>query len=168
MHFRTRTWLVVACLLCLLAAILIWRFADGTGGRQEAPPVSANNPATPQPPGATATPGGLTASATASLPTNPPVVIEPANATNRFRYRLSNTPQSVDSLARSDTGILLRNALIDSSAPLTLGIPPHLRAEGDPGSYVVQARGPITEAFRAQLLGAGLEIVSYVPNNAYR
>ena len=38
---------------------------------------------------------------------------------------------------------------------------------GDPGAYIVQARGPIDNAFRAMLASAGAEIVSYIPNNAY-
>src|SRR3989442_606329 len=35
------------------------------------------------------------------------------------------------------------------------------------GAYVVQSRGPITDAFRAQLAVAPADIVGYVPNNAY-
>ena len=46
-------------------------------------------------------------------------------------------------------------------------IPEHLRAVGDPGAYIVQARGLITEGFRAAIVAAGGEVVSYVPNNAY-
>ena len=46
-------------------------------------------------------------------------------------------------------------------------IPDHLRAQGDPGSYLVQARGPIDDAFRSLLKAAGATIVSYIPNNAY-
>src|SRR6185503_2448748 len=45
--------------------------------------------------------------------------------------------------------------------------PDHLRAQGDPGSYIVQARGALSDAFRAQLTASGAEIISYVPNNAY-
>src|SRR5207244_9597568 len=80
-------------------------------------------------------------------------------------YRLSNTAKSMDELSRMDAAILLRNAVIDTSLPVNLPIPAHLRAQGDPGSYVVQARGPLTDAYRALLRQAGAEIVSYVPNN---
>jgi subtilisin family serine protease len=69
-------------------------------------------------------------------------------------------------LLRSGRAVLLRNALIDTAlgAPR---IPEHLRAAGDPGAYVVQARGAVSEEFRAMLGAAGAEIVSYVPNNAF-
>ncbi len=42
-----------------------------------------------------------------------------------------------------------------------------MQAQGDPGAYIVQARGPINNAFRAALAAAGAQIVSYIPNNAY-
>ena len=48
-----------------------------------------------------------------------------------------------------------------------LAIPAHLRSTGDPGSYIIQARGPVTAAFRQRLQEAGAAIVSYIPNNAY-
>ncbi len=82
-------------------------------------------------------------------------------------YRLSNTSQGIDELMRVEQGILLRNALVDSRLPMNLGIPAHLRAKGDPGAYVVQARGALDEAFRGELKKAGATIVSYIPNNAY-
>ncbi|HZT21808.1 MAG TPA: LamG-like jellyroll fold domain-containing protein [Verrucomicrobiae bacterium] len=87
--------------------------------------------------------------------------------TNWFAYRLSNTPQSIGELMRDPQAILLENALIDTRRPVNFSIPPHLRASGDPGAYIVQSRGPITAAFRETLAGAGAEIVSYIPNNAY-
>ena len=70
-------------------------------------------------------------------------------------------------MQRSDTAILLENALLDTAQPATLAIPDHLRAQGDPGSYVVQARGPIDAGFRSLLKAAGASVVSYIPNNAY-
>ena len=63
--------------------------------------------------------------------------------------------------------ILLENALIDSSQPLNFSIPKNLQSQGDPGAYIVQARGPIDNAFRAMLARSGAEIVSYIPNDAY-
>ncbi len=89
------------------------------------------------------------------------------SGTNRFRYRLSNTAQTPAQMLRNEQAVLLRNALIDTSLRSGLNIPAHLRAPGDPGSYVVQARGVITEAFRKAIREAGGEVVSYVPNNAY-
>jgi subtilisin-like proprotein convertase family protein len=70
-------------------------------------------------------------------------------------------------LVRSRTAILLENALLDTAQPLALAIPGHLRAQGDPGAYVVQSRAPLDEAFRARLQAAGAVIVAYIPNQAY-
>ena len=86
--------------------------------------------------------------------------------TNRFALRLSNTTTPLRQLQRSDQAILLENALLDTTRPAP-AIPDHLRAQGDPGSYLVQARGPIDNAFRSLLQAAGATIVSYIPNNAY-
>jgi subtilisin-like proprotein convertase family protein len=84
-----------------------------------------------------------------------------------LKYRLANTPQPLRELIRSDRAVLLENALIDTARPLDFSIPDALRSQGDPGSYIVQARGPVDDAFRAELIGVGAEIVSYIPNNAY-
>jgi subtilisin-like proprotein convertase family protein len=89
------------------------------------------------------------------------------NSSSRFPYRLSNTTKTVNELAKSDTGILMVNALIDTSEGNNLAIPQHLRAPADNDSYIVQARGSIDGSFRSVLQNAGAEIVSYVPNNAY-
>src|SRR5207249_178329 len=88
-------------------------------------------------------------------------------ATIRFPYRLGNTTKSITELVHSDRALLLANAFIDTSVPRGPAIPPHLRAQGDPGSYIVQARGPVDAAFRKMLADAGATIVSYMPNNAY-
>src|ERR1043166_1285754 len=93
--------------------------------------------------------------------------------TNRFAYRLSNTTKSLSELSRSDHAILLENALFDTErrtaggAPATPAIPEKLRSHGDPGAYIVQARGPLDDTFRALLKNAGATIVSFIPNNAY-
>ncbi len=88
-------------------------------------------------------------------------------ATNRGRYQLSNVGQSIDALVRVESAVLMRNALIDTRAPLELGIPENLRAGPNPGAYIVQAIGPATAAFQKMLKDAGAEIVSYIPNNAF-
>ncbi|MBE0540346.1 MAG: S8 family serine peptidase [Verrucomicrobia bacterium] len=84
-----------------------------------------------------------------------------------FAYRLDNTARSVGELVHEDRAILLENALIDTRQPLNLVIPEHLRSTEDPGSYLVQAHGPVDDAFRAALRAAGATIVSYIPNHAY-
>jgi hypothetical protein len=86
---------------------------------------------------------------------------------NKFEHRLSNTTASVDELARSENSILLANALLDTRNPVVLNIPEHLRSKGDPGSYIVQSKGPLDDRFRRMLAAAGVTIVSYIPNNAY-
>src|SRR6202007_1648798 len=66
-------------------------------------------------------------------------------------YRLTNTTQSARALARRDHALLLANAWIDTERPVSWQIPPSLRAPRDSGSYLVQARGPVDDAFRAAL-----------------
>ena len=87
--------------------------------------------------------------------------------TNRLAFRLANTTNSLKQLTTAPHAILLANAFIDTDAQLDLKIPAHLRSAGDPGSYIVQARGLITEEFRQALAAAGAAVISYVPNNAY-
>ena len=87
--------------------------------------------------------------------------------TNRFAFRLANTAKTIGQLASDRHAILLDNALIETDAKMNLKIPAHLRAAGDPGAFIVQARGVISAAFRAALAAAGGQIVSYIPNNAY-
>ena len=57
--------------------------------------------------------------------------------------------------------------MIDTSLPLNFVFPKNLQPQGDPGAYIVQARGPIDNAFRALLAQAGATIVAYIPNDAY-
>jgi hypothetical protein len=87
--------------------------------------------------------------------------------TNKLAYRLSNTTDSIRKLEGNPHAILLANAFIDTDKPLNLKIPSHLRSTGNPGAYIVQARGATDARFREMLQGAGAEIVSYIPNNAY-
>ena len=89
-------------------------------------------------------------------------------STNPVRLAASATrSKTIGQLAGDRHAILLENALIDTGSPLNFSIPKHLRSPGDPGAYIVQARGPIDAAFRAMLAAAGAEIVSYIPNDAY-
>ena len=59
-------------------------------------------------------------------------------------YRLTNTKKTSEQLLHDDKAILLENALIETGKPLGFAIPEKLRAVGDPGSYIVQSRGPVT------------------------
>ncbi len=168
MRLRTRIWILLSVVL-FVAAALYWR---GSHQRHVDSTAANTTPAQPQP-----IPLRLT-NALANVPAQAPdaaansslnlittnVLFAPV--TNRLAYRLTNTAQPLSQLLRSDRAVLLRNALIDTALG-TPNIPDHLRAQGDPGSYIVQARGAVTDEFRAQLAGAGAEIISYVPNNAY-
>jgi subtilisin family serine protease/subtilisin-like proprotein convertase family protein len=102
-----------------------------------------------------------------SPPTTPSVTQHATRNANPFALRLSNTPTPLGQLVHSPTAILLENALLDTSQPIALSIPDHLRARGDPGAYVVQARELLDAVFRARLQAAGAAIVAYIPNQAY-
>ena len=102
-----------------------------------------------------------------NLNTTPGKASTNAAPASRFANRLSNTTKTMRQLVRSGKAILLENALMDTAQPLALSIPDHLRSQGDPGSYIVQSRSALDDAFRAALKEAGATIVSYIPNNAY-
>lgn len=161
MQFRTRTWFIIS-LLFFVAAAVFWQLGERKLARDKAAKSAVSGPAS--------------AGATAGSPlTNAPVVpaavtnasVLATNASDPLRFRLSNTTLTERQLLDRDPALLLMNAVVDTASPVNLPIPAHLRAQGDPGSYVVQSRGPLTDAFRAALKQAGAEIVSYVPNNAY-
>lgn len=157
MPLRTRTWFIISA-LCFLAAAIFWQLAERK---------SARDKATRQDAAATNAPASLGTPAAPAIPTAATNAAAGAATNDPLRFRLSNTTKDVDELRRSDQALLLRNAHIDSSVPVNLPIPPHLRSQGEPGSYVVQASGPLTDAYRAALRQAGAEVVAYVPNNAY-
>ena len=173
MRWRPFTWLLLSVFF-FVAAAYFWRLGDEWAAKKARPAGSA---ATNQPgakplakPAAQATAFPiLSQSGNLNTPPLPPKGSVPLNPTNtaRFVNRLSNTTKTVGQLMRSDNAILLQNALIDTAQPTSLGIPEHLRAQGDPGSYIVQSRRALDEDFRALLNEAGAQIVSYIPNNAY-
>ena len=157
--FRRPILWFVALLLCVLGAWCLWHRGDRPQARMIVP--AAQSPATP-------------ATATSAAPTNSPsqptasVKNTVAGKANRVaQYRLSNTTTPLNDLLRRDSALLLENARIDTANPLDLNIPAHLRAQGDPGAYIIQARGPIDDNFRATLRDAGVTLVSFIPNNAW-
>jgi subtilisin family serine protease/subtilisin-like proprotein convertase family protein len=95
-----------------------------------------------------------------------PVAQKPKAAEAKLAFQLSNTLKPMRELIRSDSALLLENALIDTANPTELAIPSHLKSQGDPGSYIVQSRGVITPGYRDLLARSGAAIVSYIPNNA--
>src|SRR5712692_390495 len=168
MHRKIRFWILL-CLLAILAAGGGWRFLR-----------PSRRAASTQPSTQIATAGPLKGLGAGQVAPNAPLLVTGANlpaaaVTNAaakaykspLTNRLSNTSKPIAELMRDDRAVLLRNALIDTSVAAGLPIPAHLRADGDPGSYVVQSRTPLDDAFRAQLKAAGASIISYIPNNAY-
>jgi len=165
-------WLLLG--VCLLAAaILFWQFGNhraASNTASSAPP--SNNPSQPQKTGAS-TLAGQSPSVPFQLLSQPGAVrakqagVAAQKRADRLKYRLSNSSQTAGQLARNGKAILLENALIDTAKPFSLSIPTSLGAQGDPGTYIVQAGGPLDAAFRARLKEVGATIVAYIPNNAY-
>jgi subtilisin-like proprotein convertase family protein len=155
--------------MCFAAAYYFWRLGDQWAAKRTAAPASQSShpsPVTRHP--SPALPIQLLSQAgTLNVPPVPEASTQPATRnTNHLALRLSNTTKPLKQLMRSDRALLLENALLDTAQPGP-SIPDHLRAQGDPGSYLVQARGPIDNAFRSLLKAAGATVVSYIPNNAY-
>jgi subtilisin family serine protease/subtilisin-like proprotein convertase family protein len=170
MRFNSRIWYLLSVLL-FVAAVWFWlrgneEVARRDSAKKSAPVQNSNLPplkstgAVPQAQTTPSTAQQASASAISGRAAAPPP------SQSRFPYRLRNTDQSLDQLGLSDTAVLLDNAFIDTASATPLVIPEHLRTEGDPGSYVVQTRGPMNSAFHRRLQEAGAEFVSYIPNNA--
>ena len=152
---QRRIWiLTVACLLAVGGAWLFWPHAPGVAVSASVAPAARLVH-----PGAAPIQFALSAATTNAHS----AVVK----TNPFAYRLSNTTKTVGELTVAPHAILLENALIDTAANRALDLPAHLRATAEPGAYIVQARGLVDGPFRAVLAGAGAQIVSYIPNNAY-
>ena len=166
MRSRPSFWILL-CLLLLAGAWFFWPAGDRPAITSVAPQTAAS------PKKSAGTPDFATVRSASTAPllfaagNNATNAAAAVTKTNPFPYRLSNTQKSLNELMGDRKAILLENALVDTEQPTALPIPEHLRAEGDPGSYIVQARGPLNNAFRAKLKEAGATIVSYIPNNAY-
>jgi subtilisin family serine protease/subtilisin-like proprotein convertase family protein len=157
--FRRPTISFVVLLVCLLGAGLAWhRLTRKPAVRspQSAAPAVAVVVQPAAPPAPVLLPGRDAA-------TNNSAAAQHARVAP---YRLSNTRTPLNQLLRSDSAVLLENARLDTTQP-PAQIPEHLRARGDAGTYIVQSRGPVDDAFRARLHAAGATLVSYIPNNAW-
>jgi subtilisin-like proprotein convertase family protein len=171
MRWRAWIWLCVS-LACFLGAAYFWRLADEWEAQKAAnrPQQKTNSPAvdTPKPPTHAQLLPNPILSSPGNLNYQPPLA---AARTNRpaspFAYRLSNTTRTIGELARNEHSILLQNALFDTTRSNSLPIPDSLRAQKDPGAYIVQSRGPLDDSFRSALKAAGATVVTYIPNNAY-
>src|ERR1017187_6895764 len=171
MRSRPLAWLLLS-MVFFAGAFYFWRLGDKWAARRSTTPVTqAQHPTSNiQHPTSTGFPSPiplLSQAGTLNVPPPEPFATQHATRnTNRFALRLSNTSTPLRQLQRSGQAILLENALLDTAQPIP-AIPDHLRAQGDPGSYLVQSRGPINDAFRSLLQAAGATVVSYIPNNAY-
>ena len=103
----------------------------------------------------------------AKLPAAVSVSSEVKPETDSFPYRLTNTKSPIGKLVRNEKAVLLRNAFIDTSLDTSFEIPESLLAEDNPETYIAQAKGPVTAAFRRHIAATGGRIISYIPNNAY-
>src|ERR1051326_5244062 len=146
MRWRPLTWFLLSVFF-FVAAVFFWRLGDEWAAKKAS---SSTGQATNQPlsPGAVAKP--LAQTMPIRLITQPGNLnaLESAPSTNsnradRFAHRLSNTTKPFRELIRNDKAIVLQNALIDTAQTTPLSIPEHLRAQGDPGSYVVQWHGSL-------------------------
>src|ERR1035441_2607165 len=167
MRPRPLAWLLLS-VLCFAGAFYFWRLGDQWAAKKApASPPQAHAPAlthhasriTPAPP----LPLMSQAATLNSPPATEPDTQHATRTTNRFALRLSNTTTPMAQLQRDDHALLLENALLDTTRPVP-SIPDHLRSQGDPGSYLVQSRGPITDAFRSLLQAAGGTADSHFPS----
>ncbi|MGD0251350.1 MAG: S8 family serine peptidase [Verrucomicrobiota bacterium] len=162
---RSRPWIwILLCLLLATGAWLLWLHGNGRDVRPARPHETVAPAVRPHLPSG---PAVAQAKPFTILSTNHVQAVAVAARTNQFAWRLSNTTKPIGELMGDPHAILLANALIDTSAKLDLSIPKQLQAPGEPGAYIVQANGPIDNAFRAMLARSGAQIVSYIPNNAY-
>lgn len=177
MRLRSRTWLLIS-VLSLIGAGVFWRLGEQRLANRNSRPPAAVNPA----PGSVPAPTNAAVTSTPTPSFEPvhapaiPAALRPAEtnaaqrvaaATEFSRLRLRNTTRPDEELVRDDRALLLRNALIDTGAGVDLPIPPHLRAEAEPGAFIVQLKGPVTPAFHRAVEQAGANSVSYLPNNAF-
>ena len=166
---KSRNWFLTGLLLLLGAALLLREGERRRVREQAAAGTNAAAPATGLWERFTRLPAVLTGRRPAAAPA--PVAstahVKALSDDPRLPFRVRNTAMPDAELFRSETAVLLRNALVETREPVRLNIPPHLRAQADPGSWLVQARGSIDGKFREVLRGAGAEVVSYVPNNTY-
>ncbi|MGV3771501.1 MAG: S8 family serine peptidase [Verrucomicrobiales bacterium] len=184
MRFSPKTWSLLSIML-FIAAAFFWMKGDELEERRRSnkQPSPAVEPAEPgaSPQGSNSTVGNIdllstkgNPSALAHLGSGAPVARPNTSVAagqppvdKAYPHRLRNTDLPVEELARKESGLLLANALVDTREGAALEIPQHLKAEGDPRSYIVQWDGPVDNDFRQLLANAKAEIVSYVPNNAF-
>ena len=151
---KNRQTLSAVLLTALIAALAYVGISRGPVARQASPAGLALGQAPTPPPARLAKPPAV------ALPV-------PVAANDPFPFRLKNTDAPIGELVRNETAVLLRNAFIDTALGSGLAIPAEFKTTGDPLTYIAQARGPATAAFRRHIAASGGKIISYIPNNAY-
>ena len=151
---KNRQTLSAVLLTALIAALAYVGISRGPVARQASPAGLALGQAPTTPPARLAKPPAV-------------AVPVPVAANDPFPFRLKNTDAPIGELVRNETAVLLRNAFIDTALGSGLAIPAEFKTTGDPLTYVAQARGPATAAFRRHIAASGGKIISYIPNNAY-
>src|SRR5262245_36365983 len=126
MRWRPWFWLLVS-VACFCGALYFWRLGDRWAAEKDARPVTAQTNASTLP--AASLPGGSgmvpvrLLSRPGNLNYNPgPIATKTNQTTSPTAYRLSNTTRPYRELIRSDSAILLQNALIDTSVSNSLAI----------------------------------------------
>src|SRR6266700_8276012 len=153
MRWRPFTWLLLS-VFCFVAAVYFWRLGDQWAARKgpTPPPTNQLKPKVPSPqPQSHSQAVSMVLLSQGTLNALPARQQSPTTNHQSLQYRLSNTTRTIGQLARSDRAILLENALLDTEQPVTPAIPAHLRARGDPGTYIVQSHAPLDGAFRSLL-----------------
>jgi subtilisin-like proprotein convertase family protein len=175
MRLESRTWFLLS-LIFFAGAIYFWKRGEEyqkskavPPQKQSVPKPSAGIAPAPAPFQLLSSQSSATAAATVAglgavtAPSGPVIV----PAAEQYPHRLANATKTMSEWTRADTAVLMLNAFIDTSAGAgSLPIPEHLRAEEEPASYIVQARGTIGQGFRERLRQVGATFISYIPNNA--
>ena len=160
---RPLTWFLLSLLL-FAGALVFWRLGDRWAAERR-PAVGSPGPGLADDQAVDTTPRSLRQSERwRLLSAGAETPFPSGKAVPSLRLRNANFKTA--EWTRRPTAVLLENALIDTLA-LTPEIPEHLRAQGEHGTFIVQARQRITEAFRATLREAGATVIAYIPNNAY-
>lgn len=170
MRRRPWFWLCVS-MLCFAGAFYFWRLGDQWAAKKAAATLpSSTNQAQPEAhpakPVSLLSPERLRLLSKANDEYLKEMTSGKAAQAARV-YRLRNTTEPQAQLIHSDYALSLENALLDTRKGTSLPIPKALQSQGDPGTYIVQSRGPLDDAFRTRLKAAGATIEGYVPNNAY-
>lgn len=159
MRFRSTTWGLLSVAL-LLGAIFCWRWAEGIEEAKREAARATNNAAAVQ--------IGAPMSLYSMRPAAAPAAASPSGGVApRLPHVITNTDRPLEALVGEPRALLLANALIDTTQPWEGQVPPHLKAEGDPGAYLVQWQEGNDRFVRAGLAELGAQVISYVPVNAF-